>query len=241
MAGGIHSREVGGSASFATSVSTLDPGVPPLDADWVVAVRRPPSRRPYADVVKPAFDRLSALILLVLVVPLMLAVSLAVRLSLGRGVFFVQERVGRGGRPFKLYKFRTMAHCRRKADLPHDGPDRRLAHKHPDDPRLTATGRLLRRLSLDELPQLVNVLKGEMSLVGPRPELPSIVRRYETWQHERHDAKPGMTGPWQVDARDRPMHLATDLDIEYVRRVKPWTDAKILVKTFASVVRRDGW
>lgn len=231
-----------------TALPTLDPDLPVLDgsvrtleAGWDIEVRPAPTGQRYLRSVKPVFDRIAALVLLVLLVPLIAAVAVAVRLSLGRGVFFVQERIGRSGRRFRLYKFRTMKHCRRKSSLPVDGIDRRVVHKHPNDPRLTPTGRLLRRLSLDEIPQLLNVLKGEMSLVGPRPELPSIVAGYAPWQHRRHEVRPGMTGLWQVTARDRPMHLATDIDLEYLRRVSPWTDVKILVKTVSTVVRRDGW
>jgi lipopolysaccharide/colanic/teichoic acid biosynthesis glycosyltransferase len=163
----------------------------------------------------------------------MLVIALVVRARIGRPIIFRQTRVGRGGMTFTLYKFRTMTADRRLGDLSTDNDERRLSHKRADDPRLTAAGRVLRRWSLDELPQLWNVLRGEMSLVGPRPELPSIVRRFEPWQHERHMVKPGLTGYWQVYARGdgRLMHELTELDIAYVHSVGLRTDLKVLLLT----------
>ena len=122
-------------------------------------------------------------------------------------------------------------------------PDRRVTHKHPRDPRLTPLGRFLRKWSLDELPQLWNVARGDMSLIGPRPELVDIVDRYESWQHERHAVKPGLTGLWQVLARgDGPMHENTHLDLAYVRRVRFTTDCKILLHTIPVLLgRRTGF
>src|SRR5947209_4902151 len=143
---------------------------------------------------KPAIDVTVAAGLFLVLLPVLAAVALAVRVSLGRGVLFRQERIGLRGRPFTIYKFRTMASDRRGQDLPFVGQDRRRTHKHPNDPRHTALGRVLRKLSIDELPQLFNVLRGDMSLVGPRPELPNVVSRYEPWQHQRHVVKPAITG-----------------------------------------------
>jgi len=100
-----------------------------------------------------------------------------------------------------IYKFRTMRPDRRQAVLPYSGPDRRVCHETDNDPRHTPLGRFLRKYSLDELPQLWNVLVGDMSLVGPRPELVEVVERYESWQRERHRVKPGLTGLWQVTCR----------------------------------------
>jgi lipopolysaccharide/colanic/teichoic acid biosynthesis glycosyltransferase len=183
---------------------------------------------------KPLIDRLGALVLLLVFLPLLVVTALALLVTLGRPIFFRQQRVGRGGEVFEVYKFRTMHHSRRRAQRPFDGPERRRTHKHPHDPRLVPLGRALRRWSVDELPQLVNVLKGEMSLVGPRPELVGIVAHYEPWQHERHDVKPGLTGLWQVKERsnsDSLMHEHTHLDIEYVRRVSFLFDLKLLVLT----------
>ena len=162
-------------------------------------------------------------------------------MSLGRGVIYRQERIGRGCRPFTMYKFRTMGHDRRLAQVPFTGVDRRTCHKRDDDPRHTTLGRFLRRSRLDELPQLWNMIRGQMSLVGPRPELVHIVDRYEPWQHERHRVKPGLTGLWQVS--DRANGLAcegVDLDIAYVQRLSFWTDCGVLLRTVPVVVRRSG-
>ena len=196
----------------------------------------------YERFVKPMIDRTVGTVLLLAVLPTLLLVALAVRALLGRSVIFKQRRVGRGGRPFTMYKFRTMHADRRGARLPH-APDRRVTHKHPRDPRLTPLGRFLRKWSLDELPQLWNVARGDMSLIGPRPELMDIVDRYESWQHERHAVKPGLTGLWQVLARgDGPMHENTHLDLAYVRRVRFTTDCKILLHTIPALLgRRTGF
>ena len=112
------------------------------------------------------------------------------------------------------------------------GEDRRISHKRADDPRITETGRFLRKWSLDELPQLFNVIRGDMSLVGPRPELVQIVSRYEAWQHGRHAVRPGITGSWQVSERgDRMLHEATDIDIEYIESISFRQDLGILIRT----------
>jgi lipopolysaccharide/colanic/teichoic acid biosynthesis glycosyltransferase len=117
----------------------------------------------------------------------------------------------------------------------------RGGHKWRDDPRVTRTGRLLRRTSIDELPNLINVLKGEMSLVGPRPEQPGIVDQYEPWQRKRLAVTPGMTGWWQVNGRsDRPMHHNTEFDLYYVQNYSPLLDIIILVKTIGVVLRGKG-
>jgi lipopolysaccharide/colanic/teichoic acid biosynthesis glycosyltransferase len=152
--------------------------------------------------------------------------------QLGRPAIFKQQRVGRDGREFTVYKLRTMKEDRRKKVAAFEGPDRRVNHKSPDDPRHVPLGRFLRKWSLDELPQFWNVALGHMSLVGPRPELPHIVARYQAWQHRRHAVKPGVTGLWQISERgDVPMHEATDVDIEYVDSVSFRKDLRILLMT----------
>jgi lipopolysaccharide/colanic/teichoic acid biosynthesis glycosyltransferase len=142
-----------------------------------------------------------------------------------------------------MLKFRTMRRERRRRNLgpPSGVAERRIRHKSPRDPRVTRTGRILRRTCLDELPQLWNVLKGDMSLVGPRPELPEIVARYAPWQHARHLVMPGITGWWQVN-RDgrRLMHQSTELDLEYIRNQSLWLDAWILMRTIGAIVRGVG-
>lgn len=204
--------------------------LPVAGADSPGAVTRRANR--YERLVKPVVDRVGALTLLVALLPVMVACALAVALTMGRPVLLRQQRVGHHGRRFGIYKFRTMTPSRRVQQLPHVGPDRRQRHKSPNDPRVTPVGRFLRTWSLDELPQLFNVLAGDMSLVGPRPELVDIVERYAPWQHLRHQVKPGITGMWQVHARDdRPMHELTELDLVYLNRVTPGTDVRILLLT----------
>jgi lipopolysaccharide/colanic/teichoic acid biosynthesis glycosyltransferase len=220
------------SIDFPFDESDFRPGpvlelLPPLDV-----------RSEYERTVKPVLDFMVAAVLLLLFAPVLAAVALAVRLQLGKGVLFRQERVGLDGQPFTVYKFRTMRHDRRAADCSFAGTDRRQAHKCDDDPRHTSLGRLLRKLSLDELPQLVNVLRGEMSIVGPRPELVSVVAAYEPWQHRRHRVKPGLTGLWQVTTRGqgRLMKDDTQVDLDYVECISLRTDATILVKTVPVLV-----
>jgi lipopolysaccharide/colanic/teichoic acid biosynthesis glycosyltransferase len=192
----------------------------------------------YFNLVKPVIDRSGAAILLILSAPLMAGIGAAVAVGVGRPIIFRQPRVGRNGKVFTVYKFCTMAEDRRSEELPIDWEDRRLCHKSEDDPRLKPLGRVLRRWSLDELPQLWNVVRGDMSLVGPRPELPNIVSSFAPWQHQRHAVKPGLTGYWQVYARGdgTVMHERTDLDVAYVRDVSLRTDLKILLLTLPAVV-----
>ncbi len=192
----------------------------------------------YERFTKRIFDVIVGTMLLLVAAPLMLIVALAVRVTLGPGVLFRHKRVGRNGCTFTVYKFRTMNPDRRVTQLPFDGPaDRRFTHKHPQDPRLTRLGRFLRRWSLDELPQLLNVVRGDMSLVGPRPELVAIVNGYSPWQHARHAVTPGMTGLWQVAARGSGlMHQNTHIDLDYVRKVRFSTDLLILLLTIPALL-----
>lgn len=195
----------------------------------------------YQRAAKPVLDVVGALVLLLVLLPLVLLVAAAVRIKLGRGIIYRQVRVGRNGLPFVMYKFRSMEPDRRVCDEAFDGPDRRTCHKRDDDPRHTPFGRFLRGSSFDELPQLWNVVKGNMSLVGPRPELPHIVARYQPWQHRRHDVKPGLTGFWQVS--DRAGGLAyegVDLDLDYIRRLSLRTDFAVLLRTIPVTIKRTG-
>ncbi len=173
--------------------------------------------------------------------PLAAAIAAAVRVGLGKPVLYEQQRVGENGELFTIYKFRTMRPDRRQTviDLP-DGHDRRNGHKRDDDPRHTGLGRRLRQLSLDELPQIINVLRGEMSLVGPRPEMPEIAEERGYLNHIRHQVKPGMTGPYQTsdlrlngDLRDG-LHL----DAEYVFNVSLRNDVHYLLRTVKVLLTR---
>jgi sugar transferase EpsL len=162
--------------------------------------------------------------------PVMLALALLLRLSLGKGIFFCQQRPGLYGRPFKIYKFRTMTNAC-------DAQGRLL----PDAERLTRLGRLLRSASLDELPELFNVLKGDMSLVGPRPLLMQYLERYTPEQRRRHEVKPGITGWAQVNGRNA---ITWDekfkLDVWYVDHQSLWLDVRIIARTILKVLKREG-
>ncbi len=230
---------------------TRQPLAPPDHTNWsdvaaTDAVMDLPVIQPdafYLRIGKPVMDRVLALIALLLLLPVMLVVAAMVFVSLGNPVILRQERVGLGGRTFHVYKFRSMHADRRRRPVPFAGRDRRVTHKSEDDPRLTPVGRLIRRLSLDELPQLLNVLRGEMSMVGPRPELPHIVdAHYALYEHRRHAVKPGMTGLWQVSERGSGvMHEHVDVDLDYVDRVSFTTDVGILLRTIpAALVTNQG-
>lgn len=195
----------------------------------------------YCLVFKRWLDVALACLLLIGLAPLLLAVALALWLESGGPAVFRQVRIGMNGRLFVVYKFRTMIPDRRKDNTPLEVTDRRLRHKTKNDPRVTRLGSLLRRTSVDELPQLLNVIRGDMSLVGPRPELPEIVARYAPWQHQRHLVRPGLTGWWQVQGRsDLPMHENTELDVYYVVHQSFRLDVRIMWKTFGALLSRSG-
>lgn len=181
---------------------------------------------------KPGLDRFIGVVASIVTLPLVAAIAIAIAWNMGLPVIYRQRRVGIYGREFTVYKFRTMQADRRTADIPSPNGDRRVNHKSQDDPRHTNLGRFLRRWSLDEIPQFWNVALGDMSLVGPRPELPSIVAKYEPWQHQRHAVRPGLTGLWQVSERGMiPMHEATDIDITYADNVTLLSDLRIVAAT----------
>jgi exopolysaccharide biosynthesis polyprenyl glycosylphosphotransferase len=192
---------------------------------------------------KRAFDILGASAGLLLTLPLWAGIALAIRLTSGSPVLFRQLRVGRRGRPFTLLKFRTMVDG--AEDMLRDLRDRNEADgplfKIREDPRVTPIGRWLRAWSLDELPQLLNVLRGDMSLVGPRPPLPSEVESYEDWQHGRLEVAPGITGVWQVEGRvELPFDESVRRDIFYIENWSLSYDLYILAKTFPALLSRRG-
>jgi lipopolysaccharide/colanic/teichoic acid biosynthesis glycosyltransferase len=181
--------------------------------------------------------------LLLVLLPLLAALVVLVRLdSSGPGIYR-QRRVGREGRPFEMWKLRSMATCCDQAPhqdtvadwfsgRDHDGRFKTLA-----DPRITAVGRWLRLTNFDELPQLINVLRGEMSMVGPRPAIPYELEHYETWYFERLAVRPGITGLWQVSRRERlSAREMMELDCRYVREATLWLDLRILLRTGPAVV-----
>ena len=191
---------------------------------------------------KRALDVGLCVVALPILVPLAVLVALAIRIDSPGPVMFPQWRTGRDGRRFKMLKFRTMVRDaeERKAELAHlnilPPPD----FKIPDDPRITKVGRFLRRTSLDELPQVINVLRGEMSLVGPRPTSFSA-STYSLWHTERLEATPGITGLWQVTARGTSsFDERLRLDLEYVERMSLLTDLRILWRTVSAVMDRSG-
>jgi len=194
---------------------------------------------------KRVVDLVGATVGLVVAAPVLLAVAMAIKVDSPGSVFFRQDRVGRGGKRFKVVKFRTMvrdAEAKRDALLEQNiYPDSRL-FKMPADPRVTNLGWWLRRMSMDELPQLWNVLKGDMSLVGPRPPLPCEVELYEAHHYARFDVKPGMTGPWQVSGRNEIRNFDQIVEIEtaYIRNWSLYVDLQLLARTVPAVIKRRG-
>ena len=204
--------------------------------DFARTVQR---RLGYETAVKRLLDVLLASLGLIATSPICLAIVLAIRWDSPGPAIFVQERVGLNGRPFKFYKFRSMymdaeqrlAEVRSQNEV--DGPVFKMRH----DPRVSRIGRFLRRTSLDELPQLINVLKGEMSMVGPRPPLPREVAKYRPADMIRLSVKPGLTCLWQIRGRSTVGFEAwMEYDREYVRRLSPWLDATILIRTVWAVL-----
>lgn len=209
----------------------------------IIGVRDASIRGWHAFVKRTCDVLLAATVLAVMAVP-MAVIAALIKIDSEGSVFYRQPRVGRDGRVFSLLKFRCMvsdADERREAlVLEHQGVDSRM-FKLRDDPRITRVGRTLRRLSLDELPQFVHVLKGEMSVIGPRPPLPSEVIDYEDWHRQRLLVKPGLTGLWQVNGRSE---LSFDemvrLDLYYAENWSPWLDTKIVLRTIPAVLRGRG-
>jgi exopolysaccharide biosynthesis polyprenyl glycosylphosphotransferase len=192
---------------------------------------------------KRVFDLVLSLLALIFALPIMMISILLVYLEDGSPVIFRQKRVGKDGRLFEIFKIRTMVKNAEElhAQIEKRDVDGNLIHKMKDDPRVTRVGRFLRRFSLDELPQLFNVLAGTMSLVGPRPELPYLAEKYEPWQRERFDVLPGITGWWQVNSRsDKPMQLHIEDDLYYIQNYSIWLDLQILVRTIWVVLSGRG-
>jgi exopolysaccharide biosynthesis polyprenyl glycosylphosphotransferase len=193
---------------------------------------------PLALFVKRVIDVVVSLLSLVLTAPLWAVIAVAVRLTSSGPVLYRQVRCGLHGRRFVLLKFRTMVEDAEKlqGEVAHlnvmDGP----VFKAPSDPRVTSVGRLLRRSSLDELPQVINVLKGDMALVGPRPPIPEEVEQYQPWQRRRLAMKPGMTCLWQISGRSD-LDFATwmELDLAYIDGWSLWLDLKIMALTVPAV------
>jgi lipopolysaccharide/colanic/teichoic acid biosynthesis glycosyltransferase len=192
---------------------------------------------------KRAFDLLGALLGLLAVSPLLIVIAVAIKLDSRGPVFFRQQRVGRHGQRFLMFKFRTMVP---DAEALKDGlRDRNEAKdglfKIAEDPRVTRVGRLLRRSALDELPQMLNIVRGEMSLVGPRPLVIDEDQRVEGWHRRRLELMPGMTGPWQILGPSRvPLREMVAIDYLYVANWSLWSDIKIILRTIPHVLARRG-
>lgn len=226
----IHSSRVGVSSSQRSSISAL--------------------------AAKRALDIFGSAILLILASPLMLITAIAVKLTSPGPVIFRQMRIGLGGKPFPFYKFRSM-HCNTDDTVHREYVKNLIEGRHEEvnqgdadkpvyklqaDTRITPVGRLIRRTSIDELPQLFNVLKGEMSLVGPRPPIPYEIENYRSWHMRRlQEVRPGITGLWQVEGRSKTsFDDMVRLDLRYIRNWSLWLDIKILLKTVVVVLRCDG-
>ena len=204
---------------------------------------------------KRAFDLLVTSLMLVVASPVMLVIALLIKQTSPGPVLFAQERLGKDGKPFRFYKFRSMEH--NSDDAIHrqfvamfiGGEDDGFTDTNPGDhvfkmkrdPRVTGIGAMLRRTSLDELPQLFNILMGEMSLVGPRPPIAYEIENYQPWHMERLKAVPGLTGLWQVSGRSTvSFEEMVRLDIRYINNWSPWQDFRILLKTIPVVFQGTG-
>lgn len=188
-----------------------------------------------ANVIKRLLDIIGSLCALIISSPILLGVAIAIKLDDGGPVFFSQTRIGLHGKPFKMYKFRSMvtnAEELKKKLAEETGQEDRFIFKMKDDPRITTVGHFIRKTSLDEFPQFYNVLKGDMSLVGPRPALPEEVARYGSLYSARLLVKPGITGPWQVSGRsDLSQEQSEYLDVSYIENWSIAGDLAILAKT----------
>ena len=194
-------------------------------------------------VVKRVFDVLGAVVAIVTLSPFWIGTAILIRLIDGSPVLFRQTRIGRHGRPFTIYKFRTMSVDAedRFAEVAVLSDTEGAAFKMADDPRITPLGRTLRKWTLDELPQLFNVLAGDMSLVGPRPAPPREVAAYDIWHRRRLSVRPGMTGLWQVGARfDRHFNERAEIDLRYIDDWSIWGDLEILARTIPAILLRQG-
>ena len=201
-----------------------------------------------ASFLKRALDVLLSLITLVALLPLLAAIAIATKIDSPGPVLFKQERLGRGRKPFTMYKFRSMGVD--SSDALHREAVKRTAEstrreigvfKSLEDPRVTRVGRFIRTWNLDELPNLLNILRGEMSIVGPRPALDYELPYYKDWFFQRFSVRPGLTGLWQVkraDAEDFDEMIR--MDVEYTERMSVWLDLKLIALTIPSIIREKG-
>jgi exopolysaccharide biosynthesis polyprenyl glycosylphosphotransferase len=203
----------------------------------------PTTRNFGALTVKVFFDRVAALFLLLILSPLLIIIYFAVKLTSKGPAIYKQQRCGINGKKFTFYKFRSMYNNAAdiKSTLQNNNEMKGWAFKIKNDPRITSVGKFIRRFSFDELPQLWNVLKGDMSLVGPRPALPEEVKKFKLWERRRLSMKPGMTGLWQVSGRTKlPNDQWVVYDLDYIDNWSLTNDIKIISKTLLVIVRGDG-
>lgn len=207
----------------------------PAQTEQPVLLASLPQYTGAANVIKRLLDIIGSLCALIISSPILLGVAIAIKLDDGGPVFFSQTRIGLHGKPFKMYKFRSMvtnAEELKKKLAEETGQEDRFIFKMKDDPRITKVGHFIRKTSLDEFPQFYNVLKGDMSLVGPRPALPEEVARYGSLYSARLLVKPGITGPWQVSGRsDLSQEQSEYLDVSYIENWSIAGDLAILAKT----------
>ena len=192
---------------------------------------------------KRVIDTILSAIVLVLLLPLLLIIAIAIKLDSPGPVLYLSERIGKKGRVFRCIKFRTMVHDADKlrAKMMHLNEREGILFKISDDPRITKLGRILRKYSLDELPQFFNVLRGDMSIVGPRPPIGSEVREYKLSHLRRLDVTPGITGLWQVQARQDPSFDSyISLDVTYIENWSIWLDFQIIMRTIGVVFAGTG-
>lgn len=203
-----------------------------------------PSLNKFDLFLKRIFDIILSSIAIVLVAPIIAVIALLIKLEDGGPILFVQNRMGHGKKKFRIFKFRSMridADKELESVSEKDDNGRIINHKHPDDPRITHIGKLIRRTSLDEIPQIFNVLRGDMTLVGPRPEILRLVEEYEPWQNQRFFVKQGITGWWQVNGRSKtPCHLSTHQDIEYIKQFSFLLDVQIMLMTIPALLKGKG-
>jgi len=192
---------------------------------------------------KRVLDVTFSTLLLLVLSPFILAIAIAIKIESRGPIFYASERIGKKGRVFRCFKFRTMVRDaeKRRADVMHMNERDGVLFKITNDPRITKVGRLLRKYSLDELPQFLNVLRGDMSVVGPRPPIASEVMEYKPNHLRRLDVTPGITGLWQVQGRQDPSFDSyVSLDVTYIENWSMWLDLKIIVRTIGVVFSGTG-
>lgn len=225
-----------------TFVELLKPATNSLEV-WSAEVGTSHGNTAY-EMSKRAIDIFLSLAAILILSPIILVAALSVKLYDGGPFFFTQKRVGKKGRDFRCFKFRSMianAEALRITLIDQNEHSDQRTFKIMNDPRITPPGRMLRRFSIDELPQLINVLRGEMSIVGPRPPLPSEVALYSSYDFQRLAVKPGLTCIWQVSGRSRlAFPSQVKMDLEYIRKRSLMTDIAIILRTVPAVLSGDG-